>query len=133
MTPCAFGAARRGTAWGKISPVASQERLGIEAEREGARTVLRLRGELDLDSAARLQRELETADVEEAAAVLVDLHELQFMDSTGLRLLLTTHERLRQQGVEFAITGVSVQVERLFSVTQAGKHLKIVDPPDAPA
>jgi anti-sigma B factor antagonist len=110
--------------------VASYERLRVEAKREGNRTVLRLSGELDLDNARLLQSELEGADVENASTVLVDLRELEFMDSTGLRMLLTTHQRLQQRGAELAVTGVSVQVERLFGVTQAGEHLKLVDPPD---
>lgn len=110
--------------------MASYERLRIEAKREGNRTVLRLCGELDLDNARLLQSELESADVANASTVLVDLRELEFMDSTGLRMLLATHQRLQQRGAELAVTGVSVQVERLFGVTQAGKHLKLVDPPD---
>jgi anti-sigma B factor antagonist len=118
--------------WAKIPPVAGYERLEIEVEHEGSRTMLRLRGELDMPNASLLQRELETADVEGAAAVLVDLRELHFMDSSGLRLLLTTNERLRRRGVEFAVAGVSHQVERLFSVTDAASHLTIVDPPSTP-
>jgi anti-sigma B factor antagonist len=114
-----------------MSPMASYERLGIEAVREGSRTLLRLRGELDLGNAPLLESELETADVQRVSALLVDLQELQFMDSTGLRLLLTTDKRLRERGVEFSVTGVSGQVERLFNVSQAGKHLNMFEPPDA--
>ncbi len=127
-----FDARRLETAWANISTVASDERLSIEAKREGQRTVLCLRGELDLENARLLQRALETADVKEASTVLVDLRGLQFMDSTGLRELLTAHQRLQERGAELVVTGASVQVERLFSVTQVSKHLKMVAPPDAP-
>ena len=50
---------------------------------------LSLRGELDLGTAERLERALAGADGD----VLLDLCELTFMDSTGVRLLLEAAER----------------------------------------
>jgi anti-anti-sigma factor len=57
---------------------------------EGGGTRLTLRGELDLGSAA----ELEQALAEAGGDVLLDLRGLTFMDSTGVRVLLETAERL---------------------------------------
>ena len=57
---------------------------------EGGMTRLTLRGELDLGSAA----ELEQALAEAGSDVLLDLRGLTFMDSTGVRVLLETAERL---------------------------------------
>ena len=65
-----------------------EDRLQIEARNEGDWLVLRLRGELDLAHAPLLKREIEGVDVNAATAIVLDLEELQFMDSTGLRAIL---------------------------------------------
>jgi anti-anti-sigma factor len=57
------------------------------AREEGA-TRLTLRGELDLGSAAQLERALADADGD----VVLDLRGLTFMDSTGVRVLLEAAE-----------------------------------------
>ena len=50
--------------------------------------MLSLHGELDMASAPLLQSKLESAEIEAAAIVVLDLQELQFIDSTGLRIIL---------------------------------------------
>ena len=55
---------------------------------EQGRIRLTLRGELDLGSAGRLERALR----EHGGPVLLDLRELTFMDSTGVRVLLEASE-----------------------------------------
>jgi anti-sigma B factor antagonist len=62
--------------------------LTVTQDADGARRVA-LRGELDLGTAARLEQALDAAD----GPVLLDLRELTFMDSTGVRVLLEAAER----------------------------------------
>ena len=61
---------------------------------EPGRIRLTLRGELDLGSAGRLERALR----EHAGPVLLDLRELTFMDSTGVRVLLEASEVAAREG-----------------------------------
>ena len=92
--------------------------------------MLRLRGELDLASAPLLQGEIEGSEVGAAAIVVLDLQELEFIDSTGLRVLLSAHERSRERGQEFAITPGSQQVQRLLAITRVDEHLRVIASPD---
>ncbi len=62
--------------------------------------------------------------------VLLDLRELEFMDSTGLHLLIKAQQRLQEQGRRFAVIKGGVQVERLLSLTGVADLLKIVDSPE---
>jgi anti-anti-sigma factor len=110
--------------------VGIEDQLQVEVVRARDRVVLRLTGELDLASVPLLQRELEAVDLEPAALVLLDLRELQFMDSTGLRAVLDAHARSRERGYDFAVTRGSDQVERLLSITRVSDHLPIIDSPD---
>jgi anti-sigma B factor antagonist len=105
------------------------EHLRIEVRQEPDRAVVCLHGELDLASAPLLQNEIENIADDDGALVL-DLEDLQFIDSTGLRIILATHERSRERGQEFAVTRGSQQVQRLLSITRVGEHLRIVDSPD---
>ena len=92
--------------------------------------ILVLRGELDLANAALLQGELDSAEIAPAPMVVLDLQQLEFIDSTGLRVLLTAHERARERGQEFAVTRGSEQVQRLLSITGVNEHLRVIASPD---
>ncbi len=107
--------------------MAFEEQLRIDCEHENGGVVLRLRGELDLASAPRLRAELAKAEVEATPSLVLDLHELQFMDSTGLRAVLVAEARSRQRGQAFAVTRGSDQVKRLLEITRANEYLRVVD------
>jgi anti-sigma B factor antagonist len=110
--------------------VGIEDQLQVEVMRGQDRIVLRLTGELDLATVPLLQRALEAVELEPAAMVVLDLRELQFMDSTGLRTILDAHSRSRQPGYDFAVTRGSDQVERLLSITRVSEHLRIMNAPD---
>jgi anti-anti-sigma factor len=110
--------------------VGIEDQLQVEAKGGQDRIVLRLKGELDLASVPLLQRELEAVDLKPASMVLLDLRELQFMDSTGLRAILAAHARAEERGYDFAVTRGSDQVQRLLGITRVSEHLRIIDSPD---
>ena len=94
------------------------------------RVVLGLHGELDLLGAPLLEEEIEKAETEAHAIVVLDLQDLQFVDSAGLRVILAAHERSRQQGKDLALTPGSEQVQRLFTIAGVDEHLRIIGSPD---
>jgi anti-sigma B factor antagonist len=109
-----------------------QDQLLIDVRHDKGRAVLSLRGELDLASAPLLQSEIESSKIASASMLVLDLEELTFIDSTGLRVLLTAYEHSQQRGQEFAVTQGSPQVQRLLSITGVGEHLRIIAPGDEP-
>jgi anti-anti-sigma factor len=110
--------------------VGIEDQLRVDTKREHDRIVLRLSGELDLASVPLLQSVLDAVELEGPSLVLLDLRDLQFMDSTGLRAILAAHERSQQRGHEFAVTRGSDQVERLLKITQVSEHLRVLDATD---
>jgi anti-sigma B factor antagonist len=88
--------------------------------------VLKLQGELDLASAALLEAEVDRPEVTNAPNLLLELRELQFIDSTGLRTLFSAYQRASARGQGFAVTDGSPQVQRLLAITRIGEHMKIV-------
>jgi anti-sigma B factor antagonist len=109
--------------------VTESEHLRVDLQSERERVVVRLSGELDLASAPVLERELEQADIHTASTLVFDLDGLEFLDSTGLQVLLATHRRATEQGQQFAITRGSPQVQRLLDITRVAERLTIVETP----
>jgi anti-sigma B factor antagonist len=64
--------------------------FSISTSEQGARTVVLVRGELDLATAPALEQAV-TEGLDAGGEVVVDLRELTFMDSTGLRVLVRAH------------------------------------------
>jgi anti-sigma B factor antagonist len=93
---------------------------------EGTVAVLKLQGELDLASAPLLEAEADRPQVTGAQNLLLDLRELQFIDSTGLRTLFSAYQRSSARGQGFAVTDGLPQVQRLLAITRIGEHMKIV-------
>lgn len=110
--------------------MAAQDHFRIEIRNAPDRVVLCLHGELDLASAPLLAQEIENASDTTTAMVVLDLQELRFIDSTGLRIVLAAHERSQERGQEFALTRASEQVQRLLTITGVGEHLRIIASPD---
>lgn len=108
------------------------EQLGIETFNDQDRVVLRLAGELDMASAPQLRSAIEELDLTERPVLVLDLQELSFIDSTGLRVILWAHERCRADGHTLALTPGSQQVQRLLAISGAGERLRIVSSADAP-
>jgi anti-sigma B factor antagonist len=104
--------------------------LSIETRTRPGGVVLRLSGELDMATAPHLEREIASASDGEPHVIVLDLRGLDFIDSTGLRTLITEHERSRQIGRQFALVQGSKQVDRLMSITRVSEHLRIVSSPE---
>ena len=102
------------------------EQLTIEVRQEPDRIVLTLHGQLDLPAAPRLQSEIESDAVDAADVLVLDLDDVQFIDSAGLRVLLAAHERTVECGRRLALTPGSPQVQRLLSIAGVSGHLHTI-------
>jgi anti-sigma B factor antagonist len=102
------------------------DQLKIGVRREADRVIVRLSGELDMANAPLLQGAIEEADLQAKTMLVLDLEELQFIDSTGLRIILWARERCQEGDREFAVTPGSPQVQRLLTVSGAGEHLRTI-------
>jgi anti-sigma B factor antagonist len=102
------------------------DQLRIDVRREADRVVVRLEGELDMASAPLLRDAIESADREASSTLVLDLEELRFIDSSGLRTILWARGRCQDHAHEFALTRGSEQVQRLLAISGAGEHLRVI-------
>ena len=99
--------------------------FALRSDREGETHVVTVRGELDMAVAPRVEAAL-GEDAEGAAAVLVDLTELGFMDSAGLRVLLMASERYRRAGTPWAVAvSEDSAVRRMLSLSETEGTLPV--------
>jgi anti-sigma B factor antagonist len=108
--------------------------LEFKTTRNGTLAVVAPTGELDLSGAAVLEGELERLAAEpELGTVVLDLRGLEFMDSSGLRLVVLADMRAREAGRRFALIRGDDTVHRVFEITRMAERLEFVDAPeDAP-
>ena len=88
---------------------------------------LALVGELDLSTVAKVQEELRRIEASSPATVVVDLSKLTFLDSTGLRCIVTADERAREEGRRMVIVRGPDAVQRVFAITRLEERLEMVD------
>jgi anti-anti-sigma factor len=103
------------------------EILHVESEGREGLVHVALRGELDLSSAGKLQEELRRVEEDPPPLLVLDLSKLVFLDSTGLRCLVTADERAREAGRRLVIVRGPDPVHRVFSITRLEERLEIVD------
>jgi anti-anti-sigma factor len=104
--------------------------LSFQTTVTGNVAVVALTGELDVAGAGLLEHELDrlAADHDPRALVL-DLSRLDFMDSTGLRLVVLASERAIGEGREFAVVRGPDDVHRVFEITRMTERLRFLDSP----
>jgi anti-sigma B factor antagonist len=92
--------------------------------------VISVAGELDLASSPALEEELERVAQSDAKVVVVDLSNLEFMDSTGLSVLVRAHQRAEENGRRLGLVNGSQQVQRLLTLTGVADRLTLTDVPE---
>jgi anti-sigma B factor antagonist len=90
----------------------------VESDKsEAGLLTVRVVGELDQSTAPDLREALEPSLHSPAGAILVDLTDCDFIDSTGLSLLVETKRRLEEQQERFGICCPDDDVRRLLELT----------------
>ena len=84
----------------------------------------RLSGELDVGSVDKLEEAIRVAEKSDERMIVVDLSDLEFIDSTGLSALLKAKLRSRQNGQRVTVMPSKHDaVTRLFALTCTGEIL----------
>ena len=96
--------------------------LDIIEVRDAGTVRVRLRGELDLAGAPTLSDRLRRLR-ERGEPVVLDLDELEFIDMSGLRVLLAACDEANRDGWSFAVTRGSAQVRRLIGLVRLDRQL----------
>jgi anti-sigma B factor antagonist len=99
----------------------------VETTVDGGVTVVAVRGEVDLDTASRLEEALRTAG-DDAPGLIVDLSATSFFDSTGIHALLRAGSRAGAQGVRlFLVCSPAGIPRRVLEITGVERLYAVCD------
>jgi anti-sigma B factor antagonist len=108
----------------------SQGSFRVEVQRDGESALVALVGELDLATVGAVEDQVRSLQGDDPLGRLtLDLRRLEFIDSTGLRLLLTLDAESRQDGFELAIVRGPREVQHVMEATGLDDRLPLVDSP----
>lgn len=94
----------------------------VRSEQQDGVFVIAVEGELDMNTATDLERELE-APLAAREALLIDLSRCEFIDSTGIALIVRSWQALAGEGDGdggLALCGIGQQVKRVLDITGLG-------------
>ena len=87
------------------------------AETSGNARHVTVAGELDIASSSRLAALLDTMIDDGIELIVLELRDVPFADSSGLRVLVNASNRLDETGGSLVVEGMSPAVEKLLQLT----------------
>ncbi|TDD32060.1 anti-sigma factor antagonist [Actinomadura sp. KC06] len=104
--------------------------LEVTIRPRGGRAVVRLRGELDIASADDLRRHLNDARREHGEDLVLDLADLEFMDSGGLSVIVACYKATSAAGGSLVLAAPRPIVRRALEITGLHRRITVTDTVD---
>jgi len=99
--------------------------LDLETEKRGGTSIVSLRGEIDVYTAPRLRQALIDLVEEGATDIVVDLSAIDFLDSTGLGVLVGGLKRVKSNEGELKLVVTQDRIMKIFDITGLSKVFPI--------
>lgn len=101
--------------------------LKIEKTKTDDHCVLRLEGEVDASNSVELDLAIQQLMADNTKKILVDGSSLEYISSAGLGVFMSYLEDFQDNGVRFAIFGLSNKVRNVFHILGLDQLLTIED------
>ena len=102
----------------------------FETSQRGDQHVVRLYGDFDITGFKQVDEELARIQADGRPTVTLDLRELTFIDSSGIRAILRADARARALGRRLQLTAGPERVHKVFQITRLDDQLEFVHPED---
>ncbi len=103
------------------------DNLRFTLERSGSLAVVGVAGRIDSSTSALFEEQMETVFAEAPDAVVIDLEQLDYMSSAGLRVLLMAAKRTKAQGQRLLLCGLSPNIREVFDISGFSAIFEIAD------
>ena len=101
------------------------DEFSVEVVRHGGAVIVAAHGEVDMATADELRAACGAAD----EMLVLDLRAVEFMDTSGLNLIMECQRRADADGAGFAVVRGSALVMRIFEIAGLNHRLRFVDDP----
>jgi anti-sigma B factor antagonist len=99
----------------------------LETKTEGSNTLVRIRGDFDLQVGERVADALTEIESAEPDLLVVDLSRVSFMDSTGMGVIAAAHLRAVDAGRRFVIVSPPAGVRQAFEISGLQEVITVVN------
>jgi anti-sigma B factor antagonist len=91
--------------------------LRLDVSERGDWSVVEVGGEIDVATAPRLREQLISLVSHQRYRIVVSLEAVDFIDSTGLGVLISGLKRVRTNGGDFALVCTEPRILKVFEIT----------------
>ncbi len=105
--------------------------LGLDVKERNGWAVLSVQGEVDVYTAPQFREQLIQLVDQGQRSILVDLEGVEFLDSTGLGVLVGGLKRLRSHDGDLLLVCTQSRILKVFEITGLTKVFDIYDSVDA--
>jgi anti-sigma B factor antagonist len=102
-----------------------EEPLTVEVASQGDEVVLVLVGELDPHTAPILRACVDDTVTESTSSLVLDVAGLQFIDSSGLRVIISAHKVMDEKGGRLVLRAPTDNTRRLLEITGLADHVDL--------
>ena len=104
----------------------------LQSIRDGERLIVRLAGELDHFCAQSGRRELDKLIADRSVRWLIlDFSHLQFMDSSGIGVILGRYRQMRDRGGQVGVVHLNAHIARIFHMSGMDRVIRQLDRQEA--
>ena len=101
--------------------------MNIAIDREGKILIARLQGRIEGANSIEFQKALEQAIGRDDTALILDMENLCYISSTGLRVVALMTKRTRDSGMKFALCALSHSIMNAITIIGFNKLVPIFD------
>ncbi len=91
--------------------------MAVNSERQNGTLIARVDGRVDGSNAREFQTALESSIDSGDRIVVLDLEQLSYISSAGLRVILMVAKTLQRQGAKFAVCSLSTSIREVFEIS----------------
>jgi stage II sporulation protein AA (anti-sigma F factor antagonist) len=101
--------------------------MSVQTERDGKIAIVRLIDRIDSSNAAEAEQAVREVLEAREAGLLLDLSELDYISSAGLRVVLVGAKGMRANGGRFAMSGMKPNIRQVFEISGFLSMLQVHD------
>jgi len=100
--------------------------IEVQCESRDDATILRPKGEIDLSRSPALRHHLSEAQRDQPGRLIIDLHDVPYMDSSGVATLVEAMQTARRQGSQLVLCAMQDKVRSIFEIARLDMVFTIV-------
>ncbi len=99
--------------------------MEIYITRNEVETIVEINGRVDTATAPELEKQIAPLMEEKGIALVFNCNKMEYISSSGLRVVLSAHKKVTANGGKFALEGLSKEVKSVFDLTGFSRILTI--------